>query len=47
MLCPCARHVMLYIVLLQLKKRSDMTGMLIFNSNNRSPQLLSASVLEL
>ena len=47
MLCPCARHAMLYLGLLQLRKRSDMTGMFIFNLNNRSPQLLSASVLEL
>ena len=25
MLCPCARHVMLYLVLLQARKRPDMT----------------------
>ena len=49
MLCPCARHVMLYSVLVQPRKNPDLTekfltGMLRINSNHRGPQLLSASV---
>ena len=52
MLCPCARRVMLYLVLVQPRKRPGMTenfltGMLSINSNNRGPQLLSAGVLDL
>ena len=52
MLCPCARHVVLYLVLVQPRKRPDMaenfvTGMESINSNYRGLQLLSASVLDL
>ena len=52
MLCPCARHGMLYLVLVQPRKRHEMTenfltGMKSINWNNRGPQLLSASVLDL
>ena len=50
MLFPCARHVILYIVM--VRNIPDMTenflpGMLSINSNNRGPQLLSVSVLDL
>ena len=52
MLCPCARHVMLYSVLVQPRKHPEMTenfltGIESINSNHRGPQLLSASVLDL
>ena len=51
-MCPCARHVMLYLVLVQPRKHPGMpenflTVMLSINSNNRGTQLLSASVLDL
>ena len=52
MLCLCARRVMLYLVLVQPRIRPGMTenfvtGMSSINSNNRGPQLLSASGLDL
>ena len=52
MLCPCARRSMLYLVLVQPRKRPGMTEkfltrMLSINWNNRGPHLLSASVLDL
>ena len=52
MLCPCARHATLYLVLVQPRKHPDMTenvltGMSNTSSNHRGPQSLSASVLDL
>ena len=51
-LCPCARHAMLYLVLVQPRIQPDMTenfltGIYRINSNHRGLQLLSASVLDL
>ena len=52
MLFPCARHVILYLVLVQPRICLDMTeffrlGCKISTSNNRGPKLLSASVLDM
>ena len=52
MLFPCARHVILYLVLVQPRICSDITdffllGCKLSTSNNRGPQLLSASALDM